>query len=273
MTRVVRFVAIGALSFVLIPAVGFAQALATIAGTVRDTSGAVLPGVTVEAASPALIEKVRSVTTDGAGQYRIVDLRPGAYVVTFSLPGFTTIKREGLELAGSFTATVNADMRVGAVEETITVSGEAPTVDVQSTTRQRVIDSDTMDALPSGRNQFTLGVLIPGVTLAQGGNAGQDVGGAKGPDTLALLIHGSRTSDQKVTQNGVPLSSMVGGGWGSGSITNPIATQEITIDTSGVSAELSTGGVRINLIPREGGNTFRERCSAPSPPRGCSRTT
>ena len=130
-------------------------------------------------------------------------------------------------------------------------------MDVQSTARQRVIDSATMDALPSGRNQFTLGVLIPGVTLAQGGNAGQDVGGAKGPDTLALLIHGSRTSDQKVTQNGVPLSSMVGGGWGSGSITNPIATQEITIDTSGVSAELSTGGVRINLIPREGGNTFR----------------
>ena len=257
MTRVVRFVAIGALSFVLVPNFAFAQALATIAGTVRDSSGAVLPGVTVEASSPALIEKVRSATTDGSGQFRIVDLRPGAYVVTFSLPGFTTVKREGVELTGSFTATINADMRVGAVEETITVSGEAPTVDVQSTARQRVIDSATMDALPSGRNQFTLGVLIPGVTLAQGGNAGQDVGGAKGPDTLALLIHGSRTSDQKVTQNGVPLSSMVGGGWGSGSITNPIATQEITIDTSGVSAELSTGGVRINLIPREGGNTFR----------------
>jgi len=257
MVTVFRSLAIAALCLALLPSVGSAQALATIAGTVRDTSGAVLPGVTVEASSAALIEKVRSATTDGSGQFRIIDLRPGAYVVTFSLPGFNTVRREGLELTGSFTATVNADMRVGSFEETITVSGEAPTVDVQTTTRQRVIDSETMDALPSGRNQFTLGVLIPGVTLAQGGNAGQDVGGARGPDTLALLIHGSRTSDQKVTQNGVPLSSMVGGGWGSGSITNPIATQEITIDTSAVSAELSTGGVRINLIPREGGNTFR----------------
>jgi hypothetical protein len=244
-------------SIALLSAVAFAQALATVAGVVRDSSGAVLPGVTVEASSPALIEKVRAAVTDGNGQYRIVDLRPGAYIVTFTLPGFSIVKREGLELTGSFTATVNADLRVGSFEETITVSGESPTVDVQTTTRQRVIDSEAMNTLPSGRNQFTLGVLIPGVTLAQGGNAGQDVGGARGPDTLALLIHGSRTADQRVTVNGVPMSSMVGGGWGSGSITNPIATQEITIDTAAVSAEMATGGVRINLIPREGGNTFK----------------
>src|SRR6187397_1782298 len=105
-----------------LPAVVFAQG--TIAGVVRDASGAVLPGATVEAASPVLIEKVRSVASDATGQYRIVDLRPGTYTVTFTLPGFSTYKREGIELSGSFVATVNADLKVGALAETITVSGE-----------------------------------------------------------------------------------------------------------------------------------------------------
>src|SRR5712664_2558401 len=122
---------------VLVPAAAFAQA--SIAGVVRDSSGAVLPGVTVEAASPALIEKVRSVVSDGTGQYRILDLRPGSYTVTFTLPGFSTVKREGIELTGSFTATVNADMRVGAVEETVTVTGETPIVDIQSVKRQQTL--------------------------------------------------------------------------------------------------------------------------------------
>ena len=256
MTRVVRLIAVAFACLCVFPPTAHAQ-LASVAGVVRDTSGAVLPGVTVEAASPALIEKVRSVTTDGSGQFRIIELRPGSYTVTFMLPGFSTVRREGITLTGSATATVSAELRVGSLEETITVTGEAATVDVQSTTRQRVIDSQVMDALPSGRNQFNLGVLIPGVTISTGGLAAQDVGGARGPNTTALAIHGSRTADQRVTQNGVPLSSMVGGGWGSGSITNPIATQEITVDTAAVSADMATGGVRINLIPREGGNTFR----------------
>src|SRR5690349_24450188 len=113
------------LSFaLLLPAAAFAQA--SIAGVVKDSSGAILPGVTVEASSPALIEQTRSVVTDGTGQYKIVDLRPGTYTVTFALPGFSTVKREGVELSGAFTATVNADLRVGAVEETLTVTGETP---------------------------------------------------------------------------------------------------------------------------------------------------
>src|SRR4051812_19285640 len=110
-----------------------AYAQASIAGVVKDTSAAVLPGVTVEAASPALIEKVRTVVTDGNGQYKIEALRPGTYTVPFSLPGFNTVRREAVDLTGTFTATINADMRVGALEETITVTGESPTVDVQNT--------------------------------------------------------------------------------------------------------------------------------------------
>ena len=122
---------------ILLPGLVYAQA--SIAGVVRDSSGAVLPGVTVEASSPALIEKVRTVITDGAGQYRIIDLRPGTYAVTFTLPGFNTVRREGVELSGDAVANVAAEMRVGALEETITVTGAAPVVDVQGVRQQQVL--------------------------------------------------------------------------------------------------------------------------------------
>src|SRR5688572_242767 len=159
MGRLARVVMLAGLT--LVPAVAFAQA--SLSGLVQDSSGAVLPGVTVEAASPALIEKVRTTTTDTNGRYSIPDLRPGAYTVTFTLTGFSTFKREGVELTGTAVVTINADMRVGSLEETITVSGETPLVDVQSTTRQAVIDQEVLTAIPSARNPFTTGVLIPGV--------------------------------------------------------------------------------------------------------------
>src|SRR3982750_2067347 len=121
-----------------VPSGADAQSNSSIAGVVKDSSGAVLPGVTVEASSPALIEKARTVFTDSAGQYKIVDLVPGVYTVTFTLTGFTTVKREGIELTSSFTANVSADLRVGTLEETITVSGQSPTVDVQNVIQTRV---------------------------------------------------------------------------------------------------------------------------------------
>ena len=145
--------------FVLLPSAAHAQA--SITGIVKDSSGAVLPGVTVEASSPALIEKVRTATTDGNGQYRIVDLRAGEYTVTFTLPGFSTVKREGVTLEGSFTATINIDMRVGELTETITVTGESPIVDVQSIKRQMVLDNDIISAIPSSRSYNNLIQLIP----------------------------------------------------------------------------------------------------------------
>src|SRR2546425_10724944 len=127
----------------LLPATSWAQA--SIGGVVKDASGAVLPGVTVEASSPVLIEKVRSVTTDGTGQYKIIDLRPGTYAVTFTLTGFSAVKRENIALTGSNAVTVNADLAVGSVAETVTVSGEAPTVDIQNTNKSTVI-SDAVQA-------------------------------------------------------------------------------------------------------------------------------
>ena len=147
-------------------------------------------------------------------------------------------------------------MRVGALEETITVTGEAPIVDVQSTTRQRVMDQEIIGTLPTGRNMFKLGVLIPGISISHRRPGVQDVGGALGPETRALVAHGGRTEDQRFMMNGVSLSSMIGGGWGGGAIPNATGVQEMVFDTASVNAELATGGVRINFIAREGGNQY-----------------
>ena len=156
---------------VLAPTALWAQD-ATITGVVKDASGAVLPGVTVEAASPVLIEKVRSVVTDGTGQYRFVAMPPGTYSLVFTLPGFTTVRREGVQLTGAVTATINADMRVGGLQETITVTGESPIVDVQSARRQQVIDGDVLSTLPTSRSYNDVLQLVPGVVAGNGQEVG-----------------------------------------------------------------------------------------------------
>jgi hypothetical protein len=234
----------------LVPAMASAQA--SITGVVRDTSGAVLPGVTVEAASPALIEKVRSAVTNDTGQYRIENLRPGTYSLTFALGGFSTVKRDGVELQGSFSATINADMRVGELAETITVSAESPIVDVQNTTQQRVLSHEVIDAIPTGRSDKNLATLIPGVSIA--GAISQDVGGTQDQVSSQLTVHGSRGTDQRLTQNGVSLGITANGANTLIVATNLSAYQEVSIDTGAVSAELPTGGVRVNYIPKDGGN-------------------
>jgi hypothetical protein len=240
------------LLLLVVPATASAQA--TLAGVARDTSGAVLPGVTVEAASPVLIERVRAATTDGAGRYEIPDLRPGIYRLTFTLPGFRTIVRDGIELSGTAIVNINADLSVGAVEETITVSGETPVVNLQSTTRQAVMDQEIVTAIPSSRTPFTVGVLIPGVR--RGAFMSQDVGGSLVQTVASLEANGGRTADQRMMVNGVALSSMIAGGWGGGAVPNATGTAEFVIDVSAVDAQAATGGVRINFIPRDGGNRF-----------------
>ena len=253
MRALVRVVLAGAMALVL-PALAAAQG-ASIAGVVRDASGGVLPGVTVEAASPALIEKVRTVVTDGSGQYRIVDLRPGTYTVTFTLGGFSTVKREGIELQGTVTATVNADLRVGALEETITVTGAAPVVDVQGVQQQRVIGKEVIDVLPTGRTTTNVAVLIPGMTLSTTfSGEGQDVGGNTGDVMQGLAIHGGRAGDTRRMVDGLSMQSF---GPGSSAFSpNSGMVQEVAVDVAAGSAEVGTGGVRVNIIPREGGNNF-----------------
>src|SRR5262249_15870467 len=240
-----------------LPSAAWAQA--SIAGTARDSSGAVLPGVTVEACSSALIEKTRSVVTDGSGQYRIVDLRPGTYTVTFTLEGFSTVQRAGIVLTGSFTATVNADLTVGSVSETVNVSGQSPIVDVQSATQQRVIQKDVIDAIPVGRTHQSIAILIPGLSTTAGINpVTQNVGGT---NTLrlanAFTMHGGRTSDANIQSDGLQVRNI-----GSfANLTNLFpdmgATAEMTIDYAAGAAETPTAGVRINYIPKEGGNSYK----------------
>jgi hypothetical protein len=255
-----RFARIGVAVALAYVGLGQAAALAqtsSIAGVVRDTTGAVLPGVTVEAASPALIEKVRTVVTDGSGQYKIIDLRPGTYAVTFTLTGFNALKREGIVLTAEFTATVNADLRLGTVAETVTVTGESPLVDTQSVTQRKSLTSDVINALPSGRSFQTLAVLVPGVAL--GPTNPQDVGGTAGERYQTLAVHGSRSDQMPLVLNGMPYNNMnnTGGGYNTTLVVNTGTVQEMTITTSGLSAETRSSGVLTNTIAKEGGNSFR----------------
>ena len=232
----------------LIPSAAYAQA--AITGVVKDASGGVLPGATVEAASPVLIEKIRTVITDASGQYRIVDLRPGTYSVTIKLQGFTTVKREGIELSGSFVATVNADLKVGSLEETITVTGESPIVDVQSTKSQQIIDRTTLAAIPSSRNINGIQAIIPGVTMSgdSGGINGSMQGGA-------AAIHGGRANDSRIYADGINMG-WAGTGGGGGQMPQVAAAQEIAMTISGGLGEAETSNLVFNAIPREGSNIF-----------------
>src|SRR3954463_14161775 len=233
---------------IVLPAVARAQS--AIGGTVKDTSGAVLPGVTVEVASDVLIEKTKTVSTDGEGKYQIVDLRPGVYVITFSLQGFNTFKREGLELPSNFTATINADLKVGALEESVTVSGSSPVVDVQSNQKTQVLSRDVLDAVPTGKTIQGLGQLIVGVTLSS-----PDVGGSSAMQQVYFAVHGGGASGAIVTVDGL----LTNGNMADGAVMayhNEAMIQEAVYQTSGGTAETITGGITMNLVPKDGGNRF-----------------
>jgi hypothetical protein len=239
-----------ALMWVLfVPATAVAQS--AIAGTVKDSSGAVLPGVTVEAASPALIERTRSVVTDGQGVYKIVDLRPGIYTVTFTLGGFNTFRRDSLELPSSFIATINAELNVGTVAETVTVSGESPVVDVQSNTRAAVLSRDVLDAVPNAHTLQSVGQLVVGVTLTA-----PDVGGSQAMQQTYFTVHGAGAAQTAVLMDGMIMNGLQGDG-AIQSYMNDAGSQEMVYQTGGGAADSTSGGVRINLIPKEGGNTVR----------------
>lgn len=239
----------------LAPTAAFAQAAGGIAGVVKDTTGAVLPGVSVEASSPALIEKIRTVVTDSEGQYKIIDLRPGVYTVTFTLSGFSTLKREGIELSAGFTATVNADLRVGALEETVTVTGSSPIVDTQNVSQQKVIQMEVLRSLPNTGTNFA--------ALTPGASRNTDVGGSSGSDTGATFtIHGGRGLDTRRLIDGMRWNSMEVANAGTGFYFDPTGAEEVSIQLGGNSAEYELGGVQVNLVPKAGGNTFRGYTSA-----------
>jgi hypothetical protein len=234
-----------AIALTLCPYVALAQTAGSIAGEVKDTTGAVLPGVTVEAASPALIEKVRTAVTDSEGRYNIVDLRPGTYVVTFTLPGFSTLKRDGIVLTSGFTATVNAELPVGTVEETISVTGQSPLVDTQNVRQQNVVSNAALDALPSSTK--TWGTVV---AMTPGFSGMADVGGQL-DQSLGASFHGKAGSKRQF--DGMSIDHATGN---QGYVPNSALVEETSIQTSGISAESNADGAVVNMIPKEGANTF-----------------
>jgi hypothetical protein len=234
-------------SVLLVPAAVYAQA--TISGVVRDASGAVLPGVSVEASSPVLTEKVRAVVTDGTGQYRIVSLPPGTYTVTMALQGFNSVKREGVVLSGALTATIDVDLRVGSLEETVTVLGESPIVDVQSARRQQVIDGDVLQAIPTSRSYNNVLQLVPGVVAGDGQVQLR-------PAMLLFTAHGGSAEDGRLTVDGINTGASRGGAGVSGYIPDMQNTAEITFTISGNLGEAETGGPAMTVVPKSGGNAL-----------------
>jgi hypothetical protein len=229
-----------------------AQVLGTIAGTAKDPSGAALPGVTVEVSSPALIEKTRTATTDSAGLYRIVNLPPGSYVVTFTLTGFNTSRREGVEVSPGFTATIDGAMRLGNIQETVTVTGESPVVDIQSAAQRRAVTDTQFKELPSGGSWIQMAALTSAVRAQN-----QDVGGILGDQTGAQVsAHGSREGDGVSMVDGLRIGNM----YLSSNLTNmslsPLLFDQVDVQLSGQSAETGTNGVIMNAIPKAGGNRF-----------------
>jgi hypothetical protein len=242
-----------ALAAVLVPSLAAAQGALerpTLTGTVRDASGAVLPGVTVEASSPALIEKVRTAVTDGAGVYRIVNLDPGVYTLTFSLEGFSQVKREDIELRGSGTLTIPVEMKVGNITETLVVSGESPVVDVQSTRREAVIDGDVISVLPGTRSTGSLITMVPGV---------ETFGAALNPSPglVFFFSRGGPNSEGRFNVNGMPVANAFAGGGGSSLIYDTVNVDEIAFTVAGGMGETDVGGPVLNIVPRAGGNTFQ----------------
>src|SRR5687768_15303609 len=227
-----------------------AQVLGTITGTARDASGGVLPGVTVEVSSPALIEKVRTAVTDGSGVYRIVNLPPGSYTVVFTLTGFNTSRREGVNVSPNFTATIDGDLRVGNLQETVTVTGESPVVDIESAAQTRAVTDQQFKELPSGGSWIQMAALVPAI---RAGNV--DVGGVLGDQTGAQVeAHGSRPGDGVSMIDGLRIGNM----YLSSNLTNmslsPLLFDQVDVSLSGQMAETGTNGVIMNAIPKAGGN-------------------
>jgi Carboxypeptidase regulatory-like domain len=245
--RILSAIIVGTV-WTLLPALASAQS--AINGTVKDSSGATMPGVTVEASSDVLIEKVRSVVTNERGVYQLLDLRPGTYSIVYTLPGFTTFKRDGVILPTSFTATIDVELKVGELAETITVTGESPVVDVTTAVHTAVLDREAIDAIPTGRSIQGMGQLVVGVSLNL-----PDTGGARAMQQTYMTTHGMTGSNNSVLVDGLMVNGLQTDGQVQ-SYFNDAMNQEISYQTAGISADTAAGGVRLNMIPREGGNRF-----------------
>src|SRR5215510_232793 len=224
-------------------------AQSSFTGVVKDQSGAVLPGVAVEASSPVLIERSRSTVTDERGAYKIIDLRPGNYSLTFTLPGFASVKRE-VELPSNFTATINADMTVGGLEESITVAAESPVVDSQTNFKAQVLPREVLDSVPTAHTIQSAGQLVVGVQMDA-----PDVGGSRAMQQTYFFVHGAGTSQTSVLMDGMIINGLQADG-AVQSYMNDAGAEQMVFQTGGGTADSPTGGLKLNVAPKEGGNSL-----------------
>ena len=237
----------------LLPAGAAAQS--QFSGSVTDNTGGVLPGVTVEATSPVLIEGARVAVTDGQGQFTIINLRPGTFTVSFTLVGFSTQIREGVILPADTTISLNIEMAIGAVAENITVSGESPVVDIQRVQRTEVITRELLEAIPTGRSVYSFAALVPGIQTGEGfGGNRQDIAGTRSTNQQYIQGGGQSSIETGVFLEGLDVNSMSNDG-ATKQYMNPMQAAETTFTTSGMGADTGQSGIRINIIPQDGGNT------------------
>ena len=226
----------------------FAQA--AIAGSARAQSGVPLAGVMVQLASPALIEKVRLAVTDGGGLYRIENLRPGTYAISFSLPGWRPYRREGIELSGSSTVVVDAELTVGTLSEAITVTAAVPVVDAHSLSRELALSGNVVRSIPSARSYNALLVLVPGVAT----NSNDIVTGTA---TTSFPVHGGRTNEGRLTLEGLTIGSPPSGNSATSYVVDVGTSEEVTFRTATGLGETETAGLVMNIVLRSGGNAMR----------------
>jgi hypothetical protein len=224
----------------------------SIAGVATDASNAVMPGVTVSVSGEKLIGGVQTQTTDASGAYRFDRLPPGSYSVKFELQGFRTIDRSDVAISAAFTATVNAKMEVGGVNETITVTGESPTVDTHSNLQQTVMNQEILEGVPSGRDPWSIAKIIPGVQVST-----YDVGGTQSIQQSSLSSHGSSTNDVSYNIDGASVNWPGGGGGATMLYYDQGMFEEVNYMTSAIPAEMMAGGVSINMVTKDAGNKWR----------------
>jgi Carboxypeptidase regulatory-like domain len=228
-----------------------AQTDSSIVGVVSDASGALIAGAIVEVTGAELMGVARKTTTDSGGRYRVVGLRPGTYVVTFTNAGFRTLKRENINLTAAFSATVDGSLQLGATTQEVTVTMAAPLVDVQDSQTETVIDRKQLDTMPTGHDIFGVGQLIAGVTTST-----PDVGGTSGMQQATLQVHGSSSNDNVFMVDGMWIQHVAFSGNQTGAYFNDNLMQNVVYTTSTLPAEAPIGGIQINMIPREGGNQY-----------------
>ena len=224
----------------------------SISGVASDASNAVMPGVTVSLSGDKLIGGVQTQTTDAAGAYRFDRLPPGRYDVKFELQGFRTIDRRDIQIDAAFVATVNAKLEVGSVSESITVTGESPTVDTRSNLQQTVMNQDILEGVPSGRDPWSIAKIIPGVQVST-----YDVGGTQSIQQSSLSSHGSSTNDVSYNIDGATVNWPGGGGGATMLYYDQGMFEEVNYMTSAIPAEVMVGGVSINMVTKDAGNKWR----------------